>query len=41
MFDRNVCIANFCLHKEVGFTYNKIVMKKNNFTKLNYSKINF
>ncbi len=35
MFDRNVCIANFCLHKEVGFTYNKIVMKKNNFTKLN------
>jgi hypothetical protein len=32
--DRNICIANFCLHDEVGFTYNKITIKKKTFEKL-------
>lgn len=34
--DRNVCIANFCVHDEIGFSYNKIKIKKNKFKKLNF-----
>ena len=33
--DRNVCIANFCLHDEIGFSYNKIKIKKDKFKQFN------
>lgn len=33
--DRNICIANFCLHDEVGFSYSKIKIKSQDFKKLN------
>lgn len=33
--DRNICIANFCLHDEVGFSYNKIKIRLRDYKKLN------
>jgi hypothetical protein len=32
--DRNVCIANFCLHEEIGFSYKKINVKFQDYKKL-------
>ena len=34
--DRNVCIANFCVHDELGFSYDKIKIKKNKYNNLNH-----